>query len=618
MSDEETTPIPEHTGVELAYDGESRLVGDTEKAKLALFGNLKRDPVRFAANVKDPLRLRDALATLYRIVGSDFRYVPKDRTAFQAYQRMRRETANQDSWKAQQAYFDWLLRNDPEAWLILDPIISVHPDELAFEVFSKDEGTYAKLAVKPGAIEQDGEPIYGTTNIDFSQKLFDHILQFRSYRETRLEIAQEDVAIDTEEARADGVLEKQIQVPDSWLRGFLQVQSAAMLPAESFTLAAIDLYNVLRELRMHADIKGKRRGIRVELIPGERARVVLEPWETVIESNAGVYQGTQAKVVRLWGRRRLIMLRQFLSLVDTVEIRVLGSGLPCFWILRGPDLELTLGLTGFTASNWSQAAAFDLLMPRKTQSSKELEKVVSHLAKIWVSTREDIASATKLKAEDLAEALQIGCQRGQIIFDVAAQVYRLRPLTNVPLDFERLQYRNQNERLAHDLIARKGAVTITSENHIHGSGVEVTGKVDVAEDKREYRTQLLLNDDGFVSKAECTCTQFRQQGLKHGPCSHLVALRLAYAKRDAERKASGRARRTITMETRRYSKRTAAGEHVYQVSLDKKRVRVRWGKAGSEPRVQQLVFTTVDAAREDYLKRVDDLTNRGYLDASAA
>ena len=202
-------------------------------------------------------------------MGSDFRYVPKDRAAYQAYQRMRRESSNQNAWQAQQSYFDWLHRNDPDAWLILDPIISVHPDEVALEVFSKDEGTYAKLAVKPDAFEAvEGTTVCGTTNIDFSQSLHDHISQFRSYRETKFSIAQEHVAIDTDQARADGVLEKQIRIPDSWIRGFLQVQSAATLPMDSFSIAPIDLYNVLRDLRMKADIKGKRRGMRVEPGPG--------------------------------------------------------------------------------------------------------------------------------------------------------------------------------------------------------------------------------------------------------------------------------------------------------------------------------------------------------------
>ena len=42
---------------------------------------MARWPVRFAAHVKDPLRFREALSALYAVVGSDYRYVPKDRTA---------------------------------------------------------------------------------------------------------------------------------------------------------------------------------------------------------------------------------------------------------------------------------------------------------------------------------------------------------------------------------------------------------------------------------------------------------------------------------------------------------------------------------------------------------
>ena len=607
-------PAPSHTEVPLTYAGASRIVDGT----LSLLGNLNRDPVQFNATLKDPLRLREALIALHRIVGSDFRYVPKDRTAYQAFQRMRRESANLNAWKAQQAYFDWLFRNDPNAWLILDPIISVHPDEVAFEVFSKDEGTYAKLAIKPGAFDERGKKVCGTTNIDFSQALFENILQFRGYRQTKLSVGQEDTTLDTEDARADSVLEKQIKLPDSWLRGFLQVQSAAMLPRDTFTLAPIDLYNALRELRMHADQKGKRRGIRVELVPGEPARLVLEPWETLIESTAGIYKGTAPKVLRLWGRRRLMLLRRFLPLADEVEVHVAGSGLPCFWVLPGKELELTLGLTGFTASNWSQAASFDLLLPRKAASSEETEKVVAHLAKVWRDDLAGIGKATKLKGETLVEALQTGCQQGQLIYDVAGDCFRLRPLTNVPLDLERLQYRNQRERLAHDLLSRKGAVAIATENRIHGSGLEITGKVKVAEDKREYRTQMLITDDGFVNRAECTCTRFRQQGLAHGPCTHLIALRLAQAQREAERRAGGKARDTITVETRSYSRRTAAGEDVVQISLDRKRIRIRWGRAGRPPRVQQLAFSSEDAARTDYFERVDKLATQGYLDASAA
>src|SRR5258707_8688658 len=149
--------LPEATEIHLSYAGVSSLVTTGGTARLALAGNLRRDPVRFDATIKDPLRFREAMAAIYAVVASDFRYVPKDRTAYLAYQRMRRESSTLNTWQAQREYFSWLLRNDPTAFVVLDPVITVHPDQVLFEVFSKDEGAYAKLGVDRDAFQHTGE-----------------------------------------------------------------------------------------------------------------------------------------------------------------------------------------------------------------------------------------------------------------------------------------------------------------------------------------------------------------------------------------------------------------------------------------------------------------------------
>ena len=109
----------------------------------------------------------------------------------------------------------------------------MHPDRLILEVFSKDEGAYAQLGVDWSAFEVAGTPRYGTTNIDFSKGLFDGVQRMRSYRPTRLSIGHDAVSVHTE--GKPPVIEKTIQVPDAWLRGFLQVQSAATLPTVTWS-----------------------------------------------------------------------------------------------------------------------------------------------------------------------------------------------------------------------------------------------------------------------------------------------------------------------------------------------------------------------------------------------
>ncbi len=617
------------TEVELGYEGASQVTADAGKATVALFGNVHRSEVRGGGKIKDPLRFREALSALHDVVQSDFRYVPKDRTAYLAFTRLKKASAGLNLWEAQRAYVDWLQRNDPLAFALLDPIVSVHPDEIFFEVFSKDEGSYAKLGVDISALEPDADPIFGTTNIDFSDELFGGIQRMRSYRETRLAVASHAVALTT--TGVPEVLEKKVRVPDAWLRGFLQVQSAGTLPRTVFRLAPIDLYNVLRHLRLNADVptptpgaaksaKAKRggRGMRIELVPGEAPRLVLEPWEVVIPTTAGVFTGTKPEVVRIWGRRRLMLLRRLLPFADSIDVHILGSGLPSFYVLRAGAFTFTLGLSGFTSANWAQAVSFDLLLPRKADSASA-ERVAAHLARTWSGSAQAIAKATGLSATETLEALQVGCQQGKLMFDVANDVYRHRPLTGAPLDFSRFEFRNVRERRAHDLCARKGVVRIVSENRIHGVGLELTGKITVAADKREYRPELLVDDEGRVKKAECTCAFFRKHQLKEGPCEHLIALRLFEAREEAKRRAArGAARGTVTMETRTYARRHPSGEDVYQVALDQKRLKIRWGLRGQDARVQSLFFNTTDDARTAYFERVDDLEKRGFLDASAS
>jgi hypothetical protein len=606
---------PAATDVKVAYEDASRLVSVGGRPRLALFANIYRDPVRLDGVIKEPLRFREAMAALYAIVASDYRYAPKDKTAYLAYLRMRREAANLGVRQSQQAFFEWALRNDPLAFLLLDPVVTVHPDQVFFEVFSKDEGTYGKLGIDQEALDLSFQPVCGTTNIDFSPTLFAGIEQMRSYRETRLSIGREAVKLATTSASA--VLEKKIHVPDSWLRGFLQVQSAAAMPREVFSLAPIDLYNVLRHLRLNGDRKGRRRGLRIELVPGEAPRLVLEPWETVVHSTAGPFKGRASRIVRLWGRRRLSLVRRLLPFIESVDVHLLGSGLPSFWVLRAGPVTLTVGLSGFTAANWSQAATFDLLLPRKTQGGEQLQLVLNRLAAVWVASAKDLAEATGLKGAALLEALQAGCQQGKLMYDIATDTYRLRALTEAPLDLVRLQYRNQRERTAHDLLARRSAVRIVSENRIARTGVELTGNVKVEEDRREYRPQMLLTEEGQVNKAECTCTLFRKQGLKGGPCAHLVALRLAYAEQEARKARGAEARDKIVVETRTYSRRDEKGEDVVQVTLDRVRLKVRWGRAEEAMRLQVLRFNSTEEARAAYFARVSDLAARGFLDATA-
>ncbi|MDX9719725.1 MAG: SWIM zinc finger family protein [Myxococcota bacterium] len=598
----------------LEYRGASQLLTSEGKSLLALYSNTLRESVKLRARVLDPMRFRELLSVLFEIVESDFRYVPKDRSAYLAYQQLKKQALSMSAWQAQKAFFEWLQRADPNAFTALDPVLSVHPDQLAFEVFSKDESTYAKLGIDWSAFEIEGELEYGTSNVDFSRTLFDGLQRMRSYRPSVLSIGNEPAP------SAEGsIISKKATPPASWMRAFLQVQSAATLPRTVLSLAPIDLYNALRQLRMNADRKRGGRAIRIELVPGERPRLVLEPWECVLRTHGEPFRGRVAQVVRVWGRRRLMLLRRLLPFAERIELHLLGSGLPNFWLIQAGPYHLSLALSGFTASDWAKAMSFDLLLPRSpilAEATTELLGVLREKGR--ASFDELLAAIPKLDKSSVNEALQQACQQGKLVYDLQCDAYRYRPLSAEPLDLVKLEFRNERERVAYDLLAQPDAVKVSSESVIFEQGLELVGKVVVASEKREYRPVLLLSDEGMVRKAECTCSFFRKNGLKQGPCPHIIALRVAQAREEAKRRegrAGGRGR--VTIESRTYVKRFDDREELVQLNLDRKRLKIRWGRRGEAMRLQNLVFNENGGARDAYFAHVDRLEAEGYLDASA-
>lgn len=86
----------------------------------------------------------------------------------------------------------------------------------------------------------------GTTNIDYSHALYDEFQKIRSYRDTELAIDPTGFAVQTSGEAA--YREDKIELPDSWMRGFLQVSSAMAQPAHVVDLHPVDMHAILTRL----------------------------------------------------------------------------------------------------------------------------------------------------------------------------------------------------------------------------------------------------------------------------------------------------------------------------------------------------------------------------------
>ena len=607
--------------VELRYATTSDVESTPDASRVLLSLEGSRGTVGVRGKVKAPALFRDALAAAFGVLSSDLRYRGKDRTAYLAYLMKQGKRATAAIWEAQKAFLDNALDGEEKQDSVLDPVLTVDPDSVSLEVFSRDESAYARLSFD-NALLEGREAAHGSTFLDVPADLPARVDRLRPYLPVSLEAHVALPAKPSQPAREA----RNVEVPHAWLRGFLQVQSAATLPASTCELAPIDLYNLLFALRTRKSKKAPR-ALRFELIPGAAPRLVLEPWELVLECHGGAYTGTSPAVVRTFGRQRLMALARLLPHARSVRVQLMGPGLPVFWVIDMGEATLTLGLTGWTESGWSSAAAFDVLMPRAVPDGLAQKLRERLRADGPLPFDALVAGAGGATREAVRAALQLECLRGRVLFDLVKGQYRPRELMATPVDESVIRFGSEREARAHRLLGDgapgAGEVKLTKVHDLAGEGTRIHGEVVDREAVRSFFPSFTLDSEGRVRDASCGCPHFRRSGMREGPCEHQLALRLAWSRRRAEEEAlrqTPEGRKLIRAETRSYVRRDAQSgqELVYRVSLDGQLVSVEWGPRTGAARHQRLWFDSDAEARAAYFTRLEKLSAEGYIDAAAS
>ena len=561
------------TDIQFKYAGQSGIVSEGDAARLSFATNQLREGAYFRGRLASPLVLRDAFAALREVVMSDLSYRPRDREAFVAWlaEQDRAFLAKIDSLRsdvrleiearearlaeldaerrelrrpfldARDAYLDFAVERAFEMSYVLDPVCSVHPDELAFEVFSRDESSYGRVSLKYDLFAEIDAFECGTTNVDFSAGLHRQLSRMRSYRDTRFDIHASGFTVTN---ASDGVHhEKQVPLPQSWLNGFLQVQSTMTLSLTRLRLAPIDLFNICRFL-VRRRARSSPRALRWELRPGERTRVVFEPWETELSlSEVSTYEGETPQTIRTWGRRRLAVLEPLLPRVRHVDVCLAGHGLPTIYVCDLGDVSFTLGLSGWTDQDWAGTARFELLSRRLDADTAELDAVHDALRETRRGDANDIAARTGLGMEKTRACLSMLCQVGRAMYDLGSDVYRYRALLHGPFSAEAAVAKaTAQAEDAHPAAqeARKtfeaGRARFTARRPTK-SGYKLSGSVRGSDDER-VRPLLSVDHEGKIIDATCTCRAFKKHRLTKGPCEHMLALRLAHMDRLAAEDAA--------------------------------------------------------------------------------
>jgi hypothetical protein len=534
------------------YSGSTSVSNSAHETAMCFAPDTLREPVYFVGKLNKKIAFREAISALHDVVVSDLRFKPKDKTEYKAWAaeqeklwlseymsgfqveqvRMRIEQLRAELKhlyteksrilgpfnRAKKEYFDYLYKNDRDAWIVLDPVITVHPDELFFECFSQDESSYGKLSCSYNVFTELDEFKCGTTNIDYSAALYGEFQKIRGYKDTEFRIDPSGFEATT--TNEEVYKEVKIDLPESWVRGFLQVSAAMTLPATVFELHPMDIFSLCQYLRRFKEKEGPR-ALRFVLESGKPIRVVVEPWYETLTFHRSIYKGAEDKTIRIWGRRRLMILERLIPVTKSFKVVLLGSGLPSFFLADMGDMTFTLGLSGWTNNDWSRAGNFDLMAPRGQVDLLTKQRVFASLKENWFESSDQLAKRLGLDVATVASALTAYTQAGRVIYDLSLGVYRVRELTQEPLDFSALRFGSEQEQLANEYIEQD---KIKISTRVENDTLYINGKV---KGKQETHTTLAVIDkDQRLTDGSCDCSFYTANKLKKGPCEHILATRM--------------------------------------------------------------------------------------------
>jgi hypothetical protein len=538
----------------VAYMGRSGVAGTAAGMALSFAPNLRRDRVSFVGELRDPLRFREAVSALHAVVVSDLKFRPKDRSAYHAYlQRVQareaaiRQVAYKQTrekllaeepeplppgfhrrfkflrdryWHARVRYADFLAKNDPALFRVLvpcDPVVTVAPDVLFFECFSKDESSYGCLTVQRELFATEADVALGTTNVDYSLPLYEEFQRLRTYRRTQFAVDPAGFEVSTE--GTPDYREEKIDLPPSWLRGFMQLQAAMSLPLRRVPVSREGLYSILAHLKRHRARKSPR-SVRFELTPGAPVEIVLEPWEVRIRLHDSPYAGARAETIRTWGRDRLLTLARLLPIADGADVFLLGTGLPSFWSVRLGGMRFLLGLSGWTANDWtSGGGALADLAPPAEPSEDLLGDIATAFRDSPALTFHQVQQRTGAAPHLVAAGLNRFALLGQLIHDLAGGVYRWRQILPVETSLKQVKIDSPEAEAAKDLVAR-GRVKVRRDETVAGLRA-IVGRVD------DKDIEVVADSDGRITRGQCNCSHYFRFKLRAGPCRHMQALRRA-------------------------------------------------------------------------------------------
>lgn len=532
----------------------------------------REENVSFLGHLKDPLVFRDAMLMLREIVILDTRPKKKDRVEYFSWlaeeiekrviskeeemEQKRKEIHHDEheliqkrsenikeinklkdlqhelqtqidsynAWgdynKLERDFWKFIRDRDYDLWFVLDPVITVHNDQVSFEAFSLDESTYGCLSIPMESFELLQKPSLGTTNIDFSEKLAQQMKRFRTYSDVTLSVNPKGFTVDT--GIVPEHIEKKIDLPETWIKGFNEVSAAACLEGISITLTPADFYDICSVLHRYKE-KHSPRYMKWILEPEQPIQIIFEPFSIAITLHA-IYHGKKKREEKIWGRRRWLCAESLIPIAKSFEIRLFGFGMPQFIIADLHSMKMTIGFTSWSANDWVKGTAFHIMAGFTSEGN--YEEIYQYLKEKRCGSIEDISNAFPNESHAFVRSgIGMLLRKGEGYYDTITNQIRFRQLCNTPIPEELYEVTDAERLVMQHMEESMDSFTASVLENGNYKFTHSLPEIQKYNTKRMTKTELIFDDDGQIVKVSCDCREFKKGSRNiSSPCSHVLAL----------------------------------------------------------------------------------------------
>ena len=336
-------------------------------------------------------------------------------------------------------------------------------------------------------------------------------------------------------------VEKKIDLPETWIKGFNQVSAAASLGGSDIEITKTDMYDICSYLRRHKAKESPRYMMWI-LDPGKNIKILFEPFKETLTLQS-VYNGEKYREEKIWGRRRWLVAEKIIPLCDSFTVRLLGFGMPQFIIGHMGYMHMTIGLTSWSSNDWVKGTAFNIMGGFIGYGN--YDKVYELLKEKRSLSIEEIRSELKesSKSECMA-GIGMLLKKGEGYYDPVNNKVRFRRLLSEPLPEEMYETTqtelNVQEHIDEGLDNLRICINDEEEyvfTHSMKTPNPKKGKwkyYRTPDFDREYdytNTELRINEDGAITHVKCDCREFKKgSGNISEPCEHILALYLICTK----------------------------------------------------------------------------------------